>query len=124
MWYVSRCTPWGSPHTPAGEYAFDFAVVIFGVIPLVLRQTGLLTFLVAFQFLRTQAVDLLFLGSFSFYDTLFVTRTSYSRLVVYLSDPYYVSRAHPRKLNTKKWSTMEPNAKSANALYMRVDGVR
>ena len=31
-----------------------------------------------------------------------------------------VGVVHPRKLNTKKWSTMDPSAKSANALYMRV----
>ena len=39
-----------------GEYAFDFAVVIFGVIPLVARQSRLLTPLVALQLLRTQVV--------------------------------------------------------------------
>jgi len=38
---------------------FDFAVVIFGVIPLAVRRDGLLIFLAALQLLRTQAVNAL-----------------------------------------------------------------
>ncbi|KAG8218328.1 hypothetical protein J3R82DRAFT_3942 [Butyriboletus roseoflavus] len=40
-----------------GEYAFDFAVVVFGVIPLVMCQNGLLILPIALQLLRTQTVD-------------------------------------------------------------------
>ena len=48
--------PW-SPDTGTGEYAFDFAVVIFGVLLLVICQTVVLTPLVALRVLRTQAVN-------------------------------------------------------------------
>lgn len=34
---------------------------------------------------------------------------------------YMTTDPHPRKLNTKKWSTMDPSAKSANALCVRID---
>lgn len=133
-----------------GEYAFDFAVVLFGVLPLVVCQGGLLILPAALQLLRTQVGNPFchwmaglpfFLISFSYLalsaphykgHSLVSHHVFYLTLVIEIIHGIHdgerrsrhqacVGLVHPRKLNTKKWSTMEPSAKSANALYVGVD---
>jgi len=81
-------------HTVLGEYVFDFAVVIFGVsVDILLSYTSRHPNSAALVFFREKAL----------------TCTLQSHL-----QQFYFH--YPRKLYTKKCKTMEPIAKSANAL--------
>ena len=81
-------------HAVLGEYVFDFAVVIFGVsVDILFSYTPRHPNSPALVFFREKAL----------------TYTSMSLATVF----YF---HYPRKLYTKKCKTMEPIAKSANAL--------